>query len=337
MLAMIELRNVNKIYSVNNENFQALTNINLTVRRGEVFGVLGRSGAGKSTLLRCVNLLEKPTSGQVCVNGVDLTTLSSSLLRAHRHKIGIIFQHFNLLESRTAYENIALPLEIIHLSKNEIQKKVESLLELVGLKDKRNYLPSQLSGGQKQRIAIARALAADPHVLLCDEATSALDTESTHSILSLLKKINRQLGLTILLITHELEVIKQICDRVGIIDRGQLIEQDSTLNILANPKHPIAKQLVQQALHLYEGKTNKTGVLIAKLTFIGNESEEPLISTLAKKFDVTINILQALIEKIQDNTVGFTICELQGPQIELERAFAFIQTTSVKAEIISHV
>lgn len=333
---MIELRNINKIYSLHNEQFQALSDINLSVRRGEIYGVLGKSGAGKSTLLRCVNLLEKPTSGQVFVNGVDLTRLSYSQLREHRHQIGIIFQHFNLLESRTAFENVALPLEIIHQPKKDIKAKVESLLALVGLQDRRHYFPSQLSGGQKQRIAIARALATDPHVLLCDEATSALDTESTYAILTLLKKINQQLGLTILLITHELEVIKQICHRVGIIDHGRLIEQDSTINIFANPQNPTTKQLVQQALHLYDGKTDKTDVVIAQLTFIGKESDEPLISTLAKKFDITINILQALIEKIQDNTVGFTICELQGTKSELERALQFINTTSVKAEIISH-
>lgn len=242
---MIELNNVNKIYRTNHQHFQALKNVSLTIRRGEIFGVLGRSGAGKSTLLRCVNLLEKPNSGKVLVNNVDLTALSISQLRTHRHQIGMIFQHFNLLESRTAFANIALPLEIVHVPKQKIQDKVEELLALVGLADKRDYLPSQLSGGQQQRIAIARALAANPHVLLCDEATSALDPESTYLILSLLKKINREFGITILLITHELEVIKHICDRVGIMEQGQLIEQDSTLNILANPKNSVTKQLVQ--------------------------------------------------------------------------------------------
>ncbi|TAK75483.1 MAG: ATP-binding cassette domain-containing protein [Gammaproteobacteria bacterium] len=222
---MIELRALHKNYYVNKQPLPALKNINLTIRRGEIFGVLGKSGAGKSTLLRCINLLEKPTSGHVIVNNVELTTLSTKQLREHRHKIGMIFQHFNLLDSRTVFENVALPLEIIHQSKAAIQKKVSALLELVDLTERQHHLPSQLSGGQKQRVAIARALAADPHVLLCDEATSSLDPESTQSILNLLKKINREFGLTILLITHELDVVKQICDRVGVIEEGQLIEK----------------------------------------------------------------------------------------------------------------
>ncbi len=222
---MIELRELNKTYCVNNQYIHTLKDVELKIRRGEIFGILGKSGAGKSTLLRCVNLLEKPTSGRVIVNDVDLTSLSTHQLREHRHKIGMIFQHFNLLESRTVFGNIALPLEIIHRPKAEIQQKVSNLLELVDLTDRKHHLPSQLSGGQKQRVAIARALAAEPHVLLCDEATSSLDPESTQAILNLLKKINREFGLTILLITHELDVVKQICDRVGIMEKGRLIEQ----------------------------------------------------------------------------------------------------------------
>src|SRR5579883_1939635 len=222
---MIELRELNKTYCVNNQYIHTLKDVELKIRRGEIFGILGKRGAGKSTLLRCVNLLEKPTSGRVIVNDVDLTSLSTHQLREHRHKIRMIFQHFNLLESRTVFGNIALPLEIIHRPKAEIQQKVSNLLELVDLTDRKHHLPSQLSGGQKQRVAIARALAAEPHVLLCDEATSSLDPESTQAILNLLKKINREFGLTILLITHELDVVKQICDRVGIMEKGRLIEQ----------------------------------------------------------------------------------------------------------------
>lgn len=333
---MIELKQINKIYQINQHSYHVLKNIDLTIQRGEIFGIIGKSGAGKSTLLRCVNLLEKPTSGQVIVNDTDLTTLSTQQLREHRHKIGVIFQHFNLLKSRTVFENIALPLEIIREPANAIQQRVFALLELIGLADKKNHFPSQLSGGQKQRVAIARALAAKPHVLLSDEATSALDPESTKSTLALLKKINRELGVTILLITHELDVIKQICGRAGVIHAGELIEQDTALNILANPKTIVTKQLVQQALHLHDFSERKQGALIVQLTFLGKDSDAPLISTLAKQFDITINILQAMIEPIQETTVGFTICELNGTASELERALNFIRSTTVKAEVLHH-
>lgn len=333
---MIELRNVNKTYLINKHKIEALKNINLTVKRGEIVGVLGKSGAGKSTLLRCVNLLERPTSGQVFVNQIELTALPIAELRAQRHKIGIIFQHFNLLASRTAFDNIALPLEILHVPKREIEKKVTALLKLVDLADKRDYLPSQLSGGQKQRVAIARALAAEPHVLLSDEATSALDTESTQSILKLLKKINEEFGLSILLITHELEVVKQICHRVGVIHRGELIEQDTAINVLANPKHVVTQQLVRQICDFTISPTENLHSYILRLTFIGDDSDEPLISSLAKKFDITINIRQARIEKIQDTTVGFTICQLTGQHNELANALQYIQSTSIRAEVINY-
>jgi D-methionine transport system ATP-binding protein len=331
---MIELRQVSKVYRVNKKKFQALQDINLYIPRGEIFGVLGKSGAGKSTLLRTVNLLERPSSGQVLVNGVDLTTLSLDQLREHRHKIGVIFQHYNLLESRSVFGNISLPLEVIGKSGTEIQEKVTQLLDLVGLSDQKNHLPSQLSGGQKQRVGIARALAMGPHILLCDEATSALDSESTNTVLQLLKKINRELGLTILLITHELDVVKKICDRVGIIDQGCLVEQDSTVAIFSNPKATITKQLIQQALHFYEPTASDKDALIIKLTFIGEASDEPLISSLVRKFDITFNIKQALIEKVQDTTIGFTICALTGEKAALEKALAYIHSTPIKAETL---
>lgn len=330
---MITLRKLNKTYIVNKKPYQALNNVDLTIQRGEVYGVLGKSGAGKSTLLRCVNLLERPSSGQVIVNNIDLTSLSASELRKERHNIGVIFQHFNLLESRDVFGNIALPLEILGVPANEIHQKVSALLELVDLGDKQHHLPSQLSGGQKQRVGVARALAADPHVLLCDEATSALDSESTKSVLNLLKKINRELGLTILLITHELEVVKQICGRVGVMHQGRLVEEDTTVNIFSNPKNIITRQLVQQSLHLYT-PDRTDDALTLKLTFIGNDSEEPLIASLIKNFNVTVNIRQALIENIQDTTVGFTICELTGENSAVQKALQFIQSTSINAEVL---
>ncbi len=328
---MIQLNQITKRYE---NNFVALDNLNLNVRRGEIYGVLGKSGAGKSTLLRCVNLLERPCSGEVIVDQVNLTALNRRALRAHRHKIGVIFQHYNLLDSATIFDNIALPLKILGKSKDAIQQKVTELLELVNLTHKAYAYPAQLSGGQKQRVGIARALAADPQVLLCDEATSALDAESTTSILNLLRKINRELNLTILLITHELEVVKQICDRVGIIHEGRLIEEDSTVNIFSAPKHAVTKQLIQHAWHHYQPEKHDDNSLFLKLTFIGQDNEEPIISSLVKQYNVTVNIRQALIEKIQDTTVGFTIFQLKGEHTSIKQALAYIQTTNIIAEVL---
>lgn len=331
---MIELRKLNKSYRVNNQEFHALKDINLHIKRGEIYGILGKSGAGKSTLLRSVNLLERPSSGQVIVNEVDLTALTLTQLREHRHRIGVIFQHYNLLSSRTVFGNVSLPLEIMGHTGNEIQRKVTEILELVGLSDKKNFFPAQLSGGQKQRVGIARALATDPHLLLCDEATSALDTESTASILHLLKRINRQFGLTVLLITHELDVVKKICDRVGVIDQGNLVEENTTVALFANPQAKATQQLIQQALHFYEPGQIDEGSLVLKLTFVGKDSDEPIISSLVKKFNIHLNLRQALIEKVQDTTVGFTICSLTGEKSALEEALQYLHQTSIKAETL---
>ena len=232
---MIKLNNITKIFELPNKKLTALDNVSLNIEKGQICGVIGASGAGKSTLIRCVNLLEKPTSGSVIVDGVELTKLSDRELVLARRQIGMIFQHFNLLSSRTVFENVALSLELEGEPKAKIQEKITALLELVGLSEKRDAYPSNLSGGQKQRVAIARALASDPKVLLCDEATSALDPATTQSILQLLKEINRTLGITILLITHEMEVVKQICDQVAVIDQGRLVEQGTVGEIFANP------------------------------------------------------------------------------------------------------
>src|SRR3990167_4115251 len=247
---MIEIKQLSKVYFGPTIAQQVLIDINLTINTGEIFGVIGRSGAGKSTLVRCLNLLEQPSSGEIIINGEVLTRLSLQSLRKERQKIGIIFQHFNLLTSRTVFENIALPLELNDTKKHLLKEKVFQLLELVDLIDKQNFYPDQLSGGQKQRVAIARALAADPAVLLSDEATSALDPETTAAILTLLKKINQQLNLTIIIITHEMEVVKAICDRVAVIDHGRIIEQGTVIDIFTQPKNEITKKLTQAALHL---------------------------------------------------------------------------------------
>ena len=343
---MIEIKQLYKTYELHGKSFHALQHINLKIDRGEIFGIFGESGAGKSTLLRSVNLLEKPSSGQVIIDQVDLTKLSTSELNAQRRKIGMIFQHFNLLESRTAYENIALPLELIKLPKEQIEKEVTALLELVKLKEHKNHYPHQLSGGQKQRVAIARALATKPHILLCDEATSALDPKSTASVLTLLKEINRKLGVTILLITHEMDVIKQICHRAAVLNQGKLIEYGTVIELFAKPKSEITRQLVQKALHLelpssirkgLQREPDPTKSRLVRFTFVGNDSSQPLITTLVQKFNVTINIIQANIENIQDATVGFTVCELSGDHDAIDAALTYIKPSSITAEVLGYV
>lgn len=342
---MIELQQLTKTYQVQGQAIHALRDVNLTVNKGEIVGVVGKSGAGKSTLLRCVNLLERPDSGHVLVDNIDLTTLSTSELRKQRHKIGMIFQHFNLLESRTAFQNIALPLELLGESKQAIQARVTDLLELVDLQDRKDHYPHELSGGQKQRVAIARALATEPTVLLCDEATSSLDPESTDSVLQLLQQINRKMNLTILLITHELEVVKQICTRTGVLELGNLIEVGPTLDIFLDPQHATTKQLVQKALHLDEEqdfsdstKKLKPGekLLNIRLTFVGKESDVPLITHLVKEFDVTLNISHANLEQVQNTTIGFTVCQLSGAKAAVDKAFKYIEQSQVKVEVLNH-
>lgn len=343
---MIELKQICKTYQLNNKTFDVLKDVNLMIQRGEIFGIFGESGAGKSTLLRTVNLLEKPTRGRVYVDQEDLTTLSVKELKQKRQNMGMIFQHFNLLNARTAFENIALPLELLGKPKNQIKEEVSSLLELTKLSNYKNHYPEQLSGGQKQRVAIARALATKPRILLCDELTSALDSRSTASILNLLKEINQKLDVTILLITHEMEVIKQICHRAGVLDRGSLIEQGPIMELFAKPKSEMTRQLVQKALHIelpqQIQKNLQTTSLHAKsclvrFTFVGEDSNQPLIATLVQKFNITISIIQANIENIQEATVGFTVCLLSGEQDAIHHALAYVKPSSITAEVLGYV
>lgn len=339
---MITLEHIHKYYPSPQREIHALKDVNLSIKPGTIYGILGRSGAGKSTLLRCVNLLERPSSGRVLINNIDLLSLNKEQLRQKRHKIGMIFQHFNLLESYTVFKNIALPLEIIGWENIDIKQRVLSLLELVGLTEKANHYPSQLSGGQKQRVAIARALAAQAEILLCDEATSALDTEATHTILELLQKINREFNLTILLITHELDVIREICDYAGVLEHGELIEQAATVDLFANPQHPVTKQLIRKAFHLTPTEIDPLALptdeyrLILQLTFIGQDSDTPFISYLVKQFDININIQHADLTQVHGKVVGYTICELSGKQENVQKALQFIKTTNIKAEELSH-
>ncbi len=343
---MIELQHLTKHYDSSQGTIKALTDINLSVRHGEIFGIIGKSGAGKSTLIRCLNLLETPTQGKVIIDGVDLSELTGAKLRQARCQIGMIFQHFNLLSSRTVYQNIALPLELQKLAQKDIEQRIAPLLDLVGLTDKRNTYPSQLSGGQKQRVAIARALAAQPKLLLCDEATSALDPNTTQSILHLLSDINRQLNLTILIITHEMEVIKTICDRVAVFDHGQLVEEASVINLFSHPQSAVAQQLIaklsKRALPTQITERLRTepgidGKPIVRIAFVGNAAKKPIISYLIKDLDIEVNIMQADLEPLHHDIIGSMTVELRGSQQQIQQAFAYLDSLTIKHEVIAYV
>lgn len=343
---MIILNEISKKYSTADGEITALNNINLQVKPGEIYGIIGKSGAGKSTLIRCVNLLEKPTHGQVIVAGEELTALNSPDLRTARHKIGMIFQHFNLLASRTVYQNIALPLELTGYSAQHINTTITPLLELTGLTQKRNDYPSQLSGGQKQRVAIARALASQPKVLLSDEATSALDPETTNNILELLKNIRDQLNLTILLITHEMSVIKACCDRVGILHHGELIEENEVGAFFAHPKTEIAKNFIASSLthalpntiaqHLFAFEQANSHP-VWRLWFWEKTATQPIISQLINQFNLRINILQANVEYIKEHAMGIMILAVDGKKNKLDTAMEHLQQLGVQIEVIGHV
>ena len=344
---MIKLNNITKIFTLPDKKLTALDNVSLHVPKGQICGVIGASGAGKSTLIRCVNLLERPTHGAVIIDDVDLTQLSDAELVKTRRQIGMIFQHFNLLTSRTVFENVALPLELENKSKAEIQEKTTALLALVGLSDKHNVYPANLSGGQKQRVAIARALASDPKVLLCDEATSALDPASTQSILKLLKEINRTLGITILLITHEMEVVKRICDQVAVIDKGRLIEQGTVSEIFSNPKTELAQEFIRSTFHitlpeeylenLSDTPKHAKSYPIIKFEFTGRSVDAPLLSQASKKFGVELSILTSQIDYAGGVKFGFTIAEVEGDEDAITQAKVYLMENNVRVEVLGYV
>ncbi|WP_456070111.1 methionine ABC transporter ATP-binding protein MetN [Haemophilus paraphrohaemolyticus] len=344
---MIELKNISKQFEVKGKKITALDNVNLEVPQGTIYGVIGASGAGKSTLIRCVNLLERPTIGQVIVDGQDLTAMSDKDLILARRNIAMIFQHFNLLASQTVFENVALPLRLNNTPKEQLEKKVNELLELVGLTERKDVYPSNLSGGQKQRVAIARALASNPKVLLCDEATSALDPATTQSILQLLKDINKRLGLTILLITHEMEVVKRICDRVAVIDKGQLIETGSVSEIFSNPKTVLAQKFIQSTFHielpqeymeqLSAQLTPEKNKPIIKFEFTGRSVDAPLLSHASKRFGIDFSILMSQIDYAGGVKFGFVIAEVTGEEDAILEARFYLIDNNVKVEVLGYV
>ena len=341
---MIEFTHVSKDFGSGEKMVRAVRDVSLTIQDGEIFGIIGFSGAGKSTLVRCINLLERPTNGTVVVDGKEMTALSPKELRLARRKIGMIFQHFNLMPSRTVFGNVAYPLQGQGLSKQAIQNKVRKLLKLVDIADKETAYPSQLSGGQKQRVAIARALANDPKVLLCDEATSALDPQTTKAILTLLKDLNQKLNLTIVMITHEMAVVKEICDHVAIMEHGQVVEQGEVFSLFADPKQPITQNFIRTTSNLQkieeliaEGSPVvqlQPGEVIVRLSYIQKNVSEPLISTLSQRFQISLNIIFADIEIVQDAPIGGTVAILSGEREQLTKAMEYLIEKNVGVEVL---
>lgn len=352
---MIKLVNVEKTYYSKAGNIAALKKTNLEIKEGTIFGIIGLSGAGKSTLIRCINMLEVPTSGQVFVDGQELTAMSEAQLRKARQNIGMIFQHFNLLASRTVFDNVAFPLEIQGIPRDKIKARVEELLELVQLSDRGDYYPSQLSGGQKQRVGIARALASNPKVLLSDEATSALDPQTTKSILQLLRDINSRLNLTIVMITHQMEVVKEICDQVAVIENGTIIEEGSMYKVFTEPQQETTKEFVKTVNDIRIPSIINTesmqqtyfpdARLLLNLTFLGGEDDEegstgaaqPLVSSIIKKFGVDVNIISGKVDYLKDLPYGTLLVELIGEEAEIKNALQYIYDKKVKVEVIGYV
>lgn len=326
---MIEICDLYKTYATSDQEVAALQGVSLKVNRGEIYGVVGPSGAGKSTLIRCVNLLERPTSGSIRVDGQEMTALSPAGLRKARQHIGMIFQHFNLLSSRTVVGNIAFPLEITGMEARKREARARELLELVGLGDKAGAYPSQLSGGQKQRVGIARALATEPKVLLSDEATSALDPQNTLAILDLLRDLNQRLGLTILLITHEMDVVRQVCDRVAVLESGQIIEEGTVKELAANSATRLSKAIFPRI----DAPIITPGATRAAITFVGEVADQPVLTGLVRKFNVDVNILGGSIQNIGSGRIGRLQVELLGGQVE--QAMAYLKEIGLQVELQS--
>jgi D-methionine transport system ATP-binding protein len=334
---VIKLENVSKAYRVDGRDIPALAGVSLSITAGSVFGIIGHSGAGKSTLIRLINLLERPTGGRILLDGDDVTELNASALRGLRQQVGMIFQHFNLLGSKTVGENVAFPLKIAgSLNKLQIAQRVDELLALVGLSDHRDKYPAQLSGGQKQRVGIARALANRPKVLLCDEATSALDPQTTQSVLQLLLDINKQLGLTIVLITHEMDVIRTICDRVAVIDGGLIVEEGPVTQVFLHPKHPTTRRFVFESEHIDENKQyddyQHVEGKIVRLTFIGESTYQPILGSVARDCAVDFSILAGRIERIKDTPCGQLTLALSGHDVDA--ALARFSAEGIDVEVL---
>ena len=340
---MIDLRGITQIYKGPKGPVEALRGIDLKIGAGEVFGIIGRSGAGKSSLVRVINLLNRPTAGEVIVAGRDLTKLNDAELRDARREIGMVFQHFNLLSSRTVYDNAALPLELAGLSKDAIKKRIDPLLELVGLQELADRYPAQISGGQKQRVGIARALASNPKVLLSDEATSALDPETTRSILDLLRKVNNELGVTVVLITHQMQVIKQIADRVAVIEAGKIVEMGRVIDVFTRPQEAITKSLIDEIVpqelpasvltHVPDltSRASSQGVAgrLWRLSYSGTMAYQPILSQLIRQYELDLSILHGQVDEIQGQTFGSLAVFASGEAARLDATVAELRAQDV--------
>lgn len=343
-MSKIELLNIKKVFKTKEKDVHAIKDVSLHVEERDIFGVIGYSGAGKSTLIRCINLLERPDSGKVIVDGQDLLALSAKELRNSRKHIGMIFQHFNLMRSRTVAQNVAFSLKGSGLHKDEVKQKVKSLLELVELSDKEKAYPSQLSGGQKQRVAIARALANDPSILLCDEATSALDPQTTQSILGLLQDLNEKLKLTIVIITHEMAVVKAICNRVAIMEDGYVVEEGNIIDIFAHPKNEVTKNFINTttSIHQIYEMMEADNPLVAleadetliRLIYSSTHTKDALMTYLIKKYDVSLNIIFGNVEILANQPLGNLVVKMKGIEANRKDAIAYIKAQGVGVEVL---
>ncbi|MCO8066259.1 methionine ABC transporter ATP-binding protein [Acinetobacter schindleri] len=335
---MIEFKDISKQYELKGQTLHALNRINLQIPTGSIFGIIGYSGAGKSTLIRLINLLERPTSGRVIINGTDFTALDAKSLRQERTQIGMIFQHFNLMQTKTVAANIEMPMKLLGWSKAEREKRLEELLDFIDLKHKRNAFPDELSGGQKQRVGIARALANHPKILLCDEATSALDPQTTKSVLQLLKRINQEQGITIVMVTHEMDVIETVCDYVAVMEKGDVIETGSTLQIFSQPQHPTTKNFIQTVLqqnlpvNILNNLENQNHHSIYCLKFLGSSAQETVIQGVIKQFDISLNILFANMTEINGTVIGQMFIQLLGNSTEINTALQYLRDHGVQVD-----
>lgn len=335
---MIEFKNISKHYQLKGQTIRALDHINLVIPEGSIFGIIGYSGAGKSTLIRLINLLERPNEGQVILNQKDFTALDARSLRQERANIGMIFQHFNLLQTKTVAANIEMPLKLLGVSKIEREKRLDELLEFIDLKHKKDAFPDELSGGQKQRVGIARALANHPKVLLCDEATSALDPQTTKSVLDLLKKINKEQNITIVMVTHEMDVIETVCDYVAVMEQGKVIETGSTIDIFRQPQHPTTKNFIQTVLqqhlpvNILNNLEHKNHNSIYCLQFLGKSAQETVVQAVIKQFDISLNILFANMTEINGIVIGQMFIQLLGDPLIIQQAIEFLEQNGVQVK-----
>lgn len=336
---MIIFQDITKVYPGQTHDVKALDGVNLHVNKGEIYGVIGSSGAGKSSLIRCVNFLERPTTGKVIVNNQDLSLLSPKELRKAKRHIGMVFQHFNLLNSKTVYTNVAMPLLLAKTPRKKVDERVKELLTFVGLSDRADHFPDQLSGGQKQRVGIARALATQPSILLCDEATSALDPQTTDSILNLLRRINEEYNITILVITHEMGVIRDICDKVAVLDEGKIVESGTVFDVFSQPQTPITRNFVRSVMQddipdsIYQLiEKQSASHRTFRFIFRGDSASDPLLSQIAKQFNVEVNVLFGNITELQGQPFGHLIISLDGEKDEFEKVLQYIDKQQVTIE-----